>query len=291
MRPSGNNIVGVHGIAKQQLGRHQLREPWRRALADGLERAAGRPLGLPPLDIAYYGDLCLPSSNGQMKTFDQADWILSDVTSDELDMLTASLAEMAIPMPPSDDPERLKGYTRSPLPLQVALRAMDRRFGGTAGSLCLGELRQVRRYLREPEIGASARHRVGEMVDGRCRVLIGHSLGSVVALDYLLHHPGSGVEVLITLGSPLGLSFIRHGLGQADAAAPAPLDGVTWINVRDPRDPVACTSLLAHWPGIAELAVDNQTDAHAVERYLGKRETGEAVLTALPQLATLGMTP
>lgn len=61
MEPEMAAIVGVHGIAQQQLGRHQLREPWRRSLADGLERASGARVAPPPLDIAYYGDLFLPA--------------------------------------------------------------------------------------------------------------------------------------------------------------------------------------------------------------------------------------
>ena len=40
----------------------------------------------------------------------------------------------------------------SPLPLQVLLRAADRRFGAAAVILYVGVFRQVRRYLREGEL-------------------------------------------------------------------------------------------------------------------------------------------
>ena len=58
-----------------------------------------------------------------------------------------------------------------------------------------------------------------------------------------------------------------------------------WVNVRDPRDPVACAGDLARlWPGVQDRHVDNEGDAHSVARYLSKVETGSAILDAAPQL-------
>jgi len=58
------------------------------------------------------------------------------------------------------------------------------------------------------------------------------------------------------------------------------------VNVRDPRDAVACAGdLTGFWPGISDHTVHNQSDAHSVSRYLSKEEAGSAVLAALPDLA------
>jgi hypothetical protein len=58
---SGGNpvtvIVGVHGIAQQQLGRNQLVAAWGPALRDGIELSARRAIADPPLDLAFYGDV------------------------------------------------------------------------------------------------------------------------------------------------------------------------------------------------------------------------------------------
>ena len=58
-------LVGVHGVGKEQLGRHQLQAPWSRAVADGLERARGEEIDIPQLDIAFYGDLVLAAAGGR----------------------------------------------------------------------------------------------------------------------------------------------------------------------------------------------------------------------------------
>lgn len=281
----GSLIIGVHGIAKQQLGRYQLREPWRRALADGIERAIGRPAQQPPLDIAYYGDLFLREGDGTKGGPDPSEWLLADLRPEEIAVLLAAAVE-EIPTSPIKTSEQ-KGYSRSPRPLQSAIRGIDRYFGATVGALCLGELRQVLRYLREPETASAVRRRVDQIVDADSRVLIGHSLGSVIAFDYLRRTPHTPLRLLITLGSPLGLTFVRRALISAADAEPTNL---TWVNIRDPRDPVACVKLDGLYNGVQEFDVNNQADAHAAERYLGKRRTGEAVVAALPELMDPGTT-
>jgi hypothetical protein len=55
-----------------------------------------------------------------------------------------------------------------------------------------------------------------------------------------------------------------------------------WVNIRDPSDPVSCGGgLSATWPAVADELVDNGGDPHAVSRYLGKRQTGAAVVASL----------
>ena len=72
-------------------------------------------------------------------------------------------------------------YTRTPKPVQVLLRALDAKFGAAAGVLYLGTLRQVRRYLGDAAVKSEIDRIVADAVTPDCRVLIGHSLGTVVA--------------------------------------------------------------------------------------------------------------
>jgi hypothetical protein len=287
-----SRLVGVHGIAQQQLGRHQLQAPWARALADGMERSAGRPISVPALDVAFYGDLFLSAPvGGGAKGFDSdggAAW--DDVTDAEINDLIAAagevLSEDDLSAAARDAPR--KGFGRVPLSLQAMVAGLDRRFGAHASVLFVGELRQVRRYLLDPELKTEVEARVAETVGEECRILIGHSLGSVVAFEFLRQHPERRLDQLITLGSPLGLRAIRHLMPDPEFGSegvPGSVDA--WVNLRDLRDPVACAgSLAGWWPGIREGIVDNQKSAHSAERYLSKKETGDAVLSVAPELAS-----
>lgn len=276
------SIVGIHGIAQQQLGRHQLLASWSRALADGIERAIAGRSTPPPLDVAYFGDLFLVPAEGTKAGVETGGSWLDDLSDDESVELAAAVREMAVEEPGTELPN--KGYTRAPALVQSAIRLLDRRFDRPEVLLCVGELRQVRRYLREPVLRQEVADRL-TTTDRHGRVLIGHSLGSVVALDHLMRRPDRRYDLLLTLGSPLGLRFVRDRLTPAGGPAVRPGNVGRWVNVRDPRDPVAGVPLEGRWSGVQDVTVNNQSDAHAAERYLGKRQVGEAVVAALPELA------
>ncbi|MCZ2826678.1 MULTISPECIES: hypothetical protein [unclassified Modestobacter] len=74
------------------------------------------------------------------------------------------------------------------------------------------QLHQVRRYIENEGLRGAILRRVLEHLPASGEiVLVGHSLGSVVAVDLLDHLPG-GVTVkrFITIGSPAGSSFIHE---------------------------------------------------------------------------------
>lgn len=272
-------IVGVHGIAKQQLGRRSMLEAWQAALGDGMERAGmAREMPNPDLDIAFYGDVFLPERDETKGTVSLGDdWLLAGIDEAE----ETELAEQAVldfPAAFEGKNGKDKAFTQTPKPLQHVIRALDSYFWPSAGILFVGELRQVRRYLRDPGLKAKVHQRVHAAVTAgaRTRVLIGHSLGSVVAVEYLRSHPDVKVDLLLTCGSPLGARLVRSKMRDAGTL---PANATLWTDVRDPRDPVAFSGeLSAFWPGVIDREVDNQGDAHSVERYLRKRRTGEAVI-------------
>jgi hypothetical protein len=288
-----STIIGVHGIAQQQLGRHQLQSAWALALADGLEASAGRPVSVPNIDIAFYGNIFLPS-NGKLLKGSVADdglgpeWDgLTDADAEELaaiatETLSEELIATALDGPPDKDL-----FSRIPLPLQSVTAALDRRFGARGtGLLLLGELRQVRRYLLDQKLKVNVDTRVATMA-ASCQILIGHSLGSVVAFEYVRQHPDHQLPLLLTLGSPLGLQTIQHLLPNPSygAATGIPPNVGAWVNLRDPRDPVTCgVPLTSWWPGIKDGLVDNEKKAHSVEHYLSKKQTGDAIYAAAPEL-------
>lgn len=188
----------------------------------------------------------------------------------------------------AEDAAAAKGFGRVPRPIAAVVAGLDRRFGPRAGALFVGELAQVRCYLLDPDVKTQVDARVAEAVTEDCRVLIGHSLGSVVAFEFLRQHPDQQIELFVTLGSPLGLRAVQHHLPDprfASADKISPNIGA-WVNVRDPRDVVACAgSLTRRWPGVQDRVVGNQKAAHSAGRYLSKKPTGDAVRAALPELA------
>jgi pimeloyl-ACP methyl ester carboxylesterase len=122
--------------------------------------------------------------------------------------------------------------------------------------------REVAAYLSGDSDAArlAAREEVASQIaQHRPRVVIAHSLGTVVSYEALHAHPELQVELLLTLGSPLALPRAVF-----DRLLPRPADGPNgrlgarpasvkrWVNVADPGDPVAIPPHLARaFQGIA----------------------------------------
>lgn len=279
-------IIGVHGIGQQQSGRHQLLSAWRQATLDGLERASGRNQELSPsLDIAFYGDLFLPSARDDGSKGAGTDYAAEALTADELREFESTVTEALGPAALADSggDRARKGFTQAPGPVRVLIRAIDRTLGAGAGVLLLGVFRQVKLYLRDTEVKRQVDDRVAAATTDDTEVILGHSLGSVVAFQYIRNNPERHIS-LITLGSPLGFSFTRKLL--PDITFPFLPKNATsvpqWANVRDPRDPVACAGdLRKWWPQSTDEQVHNGGDAHSATRYLGKAGTGAAIISML----------
>jgi hypothetical protein len=276
-------IVAVHGIGQQGKGEETLQQLWLPALRDGLRRVGG-PL---PVDsdlvCAFYGDLFRPVGKALDYPFEAA-----DVTEAwERDLLSAWWAEAASVDSDVPGPEET-GKARTPYLVQRALTALSqsRYFVGLAERALIGDLKQVYAYLHNEQKRSEAQARVASCVTPATRILIGHSLGSVVAYEAVCAHPEWPVRTLITLGSPLG---IRHLI--FDRLRPAPRNGhgqwpggiERWINVADRGDIVALTKSLRALFGerLEDHLVHNGATAHAVEPYLTAVETGRAVAAGL----------
>jgi len=91
------------------------------------------------------------------------------------------------------------------------------------------------------EVGEAIRQRLRKELTaaaGQRIAIIAHSLGSVIAYDVLRRHLDIKVDLLVTLGSPLGLNQIRYELRRlgGDTVFPAHLH--RWLNLFDGMDPV-----------------------------------------------------
>ena len=138
--------------------------------------------------------------------------------------------------------------------------------------------------LAENDLHARLRARIEAEITDDTRVLVAHSLGTVLSYSALALHDDWPVHTFVTLGSPLAVPMIFNSL------EPAPVDGQgvwpgsvqRWVNVRALND-FACESPLAdHFgPRIEEFVIDNGHRAHAPEPYLNSRPTGAAIAAAL----------
>jgi hypothetical protein len=299
-------VVGVHGIAQQHKGEDVVVQEWGPPLLSGLRRAGETGTracarlttdpGRPALSCAFYGDLFRPP--GRPLGVGDPFLTATDVTEDEAELLQVWWREAARldPTVPSPNVASLS----TPRVVQRALNALTRsRFWvGVGERALLFDLRQVHRYLTDPQVRAAAQQRVEQAVTDRTRVVVGHSLGSVVAYEALCAHPEWGVHTLITLGSPLGirnLIFDRLLPSPEPFSQPGASPGhwpgsvTTWVNVADAGDVVALVKDLRPLFGqgvpsprrFASYLVDNGVHAHDVACYLTAAETGRAVAEAL----------
>lgn len=113
-------------------------------------------------------------------------------------------------------------------------------------------MHEANRYLKNRDgVGAEVRAGLRATLeaawrDGARVLLIGHSLGSVIAYDTLwelthVHGSTGEIDLLITLGSPLGTYFVRRSLkgGKAAGAARYPHNVRRWMNLTARGDTTA----------------------------------------------------
>lgn len=281
-------VVGVHGIAQQLKGAQTLADAWYPAMADGVSLAAG---ALDPGDLvcAAYGHLFRPE--GSTRSVGVPHFRPADVTGEEAELLQALWEHAAATDTRVVDPD-VDVRLATPRSVQAALRALTRSkfFAGLAERAMIFDLKQVSGYLRDDDIRAGAIAAVDDAVTADTRVIVAHSLGTVVAFEALHLHADNprwaGVDTLVTLGSPLGIpNVILHQL------RPSPVDGdawpgliKTWTNISDDGDVVALVKELGPlWDGrIVDVRIDNGAKVHDVAPYLTDRRTGEAIAAGLP---------
>lgn len=276
-------IVCVHGIAQQVKGANTLLADWYPALADGAA-LAGAEVDRDDVAMAFYGDLFRPKGHRMigLPEYDSSD-VAEGLEQDLLRALweEAALSEQAVPGP--DDPVRFG----APTWVQRALRALSGHpfMAGLADRVMIADLKQVRAYFTDQGVRERAHASVHELIGPDTRLVVAHSLGSVVAYEALCVRSCDTRVDLLTLGSPLGISGLIF-----DRLLPAPSQGRgvrpgsvrEWTNVADGRDVVALVKELAPLFGkVEDRIVHNGAKAHDASPYLTARETGEAVRSAL----------
>ncbi|MEV6295828.1 alpha/beta hydrolase [Streptomyces sp. NPDC051896] len=277
-------VVAVHGIAQQFKGARVLETQWAPALRDGLSAAGCLDADSVSVRVAFFGDLFRPSGKG---IADVQESLADDVEEELLAAYLRHAHELEPERVPDPDTE-----VTSKGPLRTGGAVAARRllntwfFSHLPLTLLISHLRQVASYLRDSEMRQAMQQRVLDAIDDDTRVVVGHSLGSVVAYETLALHPLKVASpTLVTLGSPLGHDVVRRRLTAAPDSASLPRPGgvARWVNVADIADVVALRPRLAAVAAgpVEDLRIRNGAQAHDVGPYLTSAAVGGVACAAL----------
>ena len=296
-------LVLVHGRSQEHQDATTLKGNWMAALRRGLEGQA-LPLSIVDADVRfpYYGDTLDQLVNGVPGGGEPAEVIvrgLEQADDAEQQFVDAVLEEARQKAGITDAEVRQAGVDagvadaavidrglRPTAWMHAVLKALDQRVPGASGPTLALVTRDVYQYLHNPAIRTTIDNGVRQALQpGVPTVVVGHSLGTVVAYNLLRHEAANNgwrVPLFVTLGSPLGVSAIRNALKPIDRP---PVDA--WFNAADPRDVVALWALAAPQFGVDpavenKMDVDNHTDnRHGISGYLDDPVVAKRIHDAL----------
>jgi pimeloyl-ACP methyl ester carboxylesterase len=268
-------VVGVHGIAQQLKTARDLEQEWEAPVRDGV-LAAGKELEEGAFRCAFYGRVF----RGEPQ------YRASDVAADEAELLMLLWSEAA-----RAEPWRVAAPDVT-LGVHGALRELlgTRFFATLTEAELISDVKQVLGYMRDPSLRDAAQEAIDDEVDTETRVIVAHSLGSIVAYEALQRFGGTprwaNVTTLITLGSPLGTPKLIF-----DQLRPRPEAGrgrwpagiVRWTNIAADSDVLALPDRLQPLFGgaLADIGVNRDVTAHDALPYLSVAATCHAIADGL----------
>ncbi len=144
------------------------------------------------------------------------------------------------------------------------------------------DLRDSRHYLRNEALRRAVLHRVLGSLDGhRDLVVVGHSLGSLVAIDLLRHLPPNvRIRRLLTLGSPAGVPGMWKS--RPFQREDFPFHQVeSWVNVLNPFDVVTRGMGISHlFSAAADVRIPLGA-SHSSSQYLSHAVVGQLLADTL----------
>jgi hypothetical protein len=268
------DVVAIHGINMHRSLRTKMQRDWRTAIVEGLSNIRSQHAGTLSVECAFYGHEYNDGKAGGEPEYAAID-IEPGLETELVLAIGAALGEA--------DDDRAKLYL--PGMIQRALVAIQRSelFNGR-DSFLISFVKQVRRYLSDPGFRALVHAEVAAAMAQSPRLVIGHSLGSIIAYNWLAENELDHPVALITLGSPLGLEAIRRRVGCQNGRSCWPGQVRSWTNIAAGHDAVAMVKKLAPLfsPYICDLPCDNpRKSAHAALSYLVNVRTARAIDGAL----------
>jgi hypothetical protein len=290
------HLVFIHGRSQEFKDAGDLKGEWVGALVNTLDSLRLKlPISEEDIRFPYYGQTLYDLVDGAQGA-EVSDVILKGVATDtgERDFLigVAREAQQALQITDEEVQEMVGGDVIEKGAqdwkwVRGLLRVIDSRVGGASGASIAAVTKDVYQYLRNPGIRDVIEAGVLKAFEpGVPAVVLGHSLGSVVAYNVLKREGGDRgwkVPLFITVGSPLAVTMIRKSLRPIGY----PQCVEQWFNARDPRDVVALYPLDNDHFGVSP-AIENKDDVvnetpnrHGIAGYLSDPVVVRKIFEAL----------
>jgi len=242
-------IVLVHGAFNELWGPRELHARWVPALRDGLW-SAGTDIEPEHVSVSFYGDLFRHDPESEDAPDVAARAGVADMLHETLgDDVLATLS-------------------------QAAGKATFERTVDLVGSL-----------MTKPQLRQRVQRRVAETVQPDTRIMVAHSLGTIVTYNALVAHPEWEIDTFVTLGSPLGSAMLVKTMlrRDEDGAARWPGSVKHWVNIAAVGDHACAEPRLSTIFGdrVVDRLVDNGHRAHDPQPYMNNRTTGSVLAEAI----------
>lgn len=230
-------IIGIHGLSNKPR-ESLLAQWWRDSILEGLRRNEGRTAGPVPFDLVYWRDWNYPNptpddeidesyqpaaGQGLLPRYDDRFW----------DALRAEASELAGTS--LDWTKRHFGFGTEAIDSLLGLKFRD---------LALYYENETKRAELRSRLATAIRNNAGKRI-----MLIAHSMGSIVAYDVLRllgrSEPRPTIHHFVTIGSPLGLPYVKHKIWSENDRVRTPSIVQKWTNLADRRDFVAADTHLS----------------------------------------------
>jgi hypothetical protein len=280
-------LLLVHGRDQQGQDPEKLKADWLAALDKGLQKSG---LKLPAdiaVDFPFYGDKLDAFARQLDLPPDPAAIAKGSPVFDEYHEFRRQVAdEMRLHTGITDDQIRAemdpvaakeKGLENWGW-VQAIVRLLDRNFTSVSAATIEVFLRDVYLYVKRTAVRNVIDKMVADMLKPDTTVVVGHSLGTVVAYN-ALGAAARKVPLYVTVGSPLGIRAIRNTL----LPISNPVGAKGWYNAYDAHDIVSLYPLdkdnFDVAPAIANNGmVQNWTDnKHSIAGYLDDANVAKTV--------------
>jgi len=244
-------IVLVHGAFNEFWGPHELKARWLPALRDGMWHH-GADVASVEVAVCFYGDLFRREPDTE--------------ASRRVEASRAGIAESIATLAGAD-----------------AIAAL----GQAASDAAFDRIIDMVTFMAtEPGLREKMRARAEAVITNDTRVIVAHSLGTLLMYMGLCKNPDWRVHTFVTLGSPLAAPMIFDNLDPPPTGGRGRWPGSVqrWVNVRALGDKAASVSLRDRFGDrVEEFLIDNGHRSHEPEPYLNSAATGAAVAAALAQ--------
>jgi hypothetical protein len=254
-------ILLVHGRGLQDRDSASAREQWLNALRSGAATLTRSPtIDDSDVRVVWYADVLDPSSSEACSYAATDLRARRDARSDvELKQVMAFAGGFI---------NLISAFADDSSAREIRTFSADAAFLGDVHKRCAAEAR----------LGAAIDRAKAE---GRPIIVVAHSLGALVAYDYLSARPDSGViQRFITIGSMAGASELRRLVigGDSTDAFAVPASVKEWTNIRNEQDALAAP--LAIGRDVVTNPPPDEIDPHEIVGYLRGTRTAREILGA-----------